>query len=372
MQAYAEGFEIMGTADEFDLDLHEIASIWRYGSVVRSWLLDLAERALRPDAGFDDIKGVVVDSGEGRWTAAGGDRPRRAGTGDRHVALHPLRLPGAGLVPAEDALRAAQPVRRPRRDARIGPAGPRDRQTPTPVTQPRPAPMLPVADVPAAFTGAVRDAFAARPGPRFALVLSGGPTAQACYEHLAADDPAAAGAIDWSVVDVYMGDERVVPPDDLDANQRLVKETLIDRVGRVGSFTPMPTVGPVAECVAGLPDAIMSDLVTGPGIDLIHLGMGPDGHTASLFPGAPTLEAEPGVLVAGHRGPQRRATPTRASPSPCRPSIRPGCAVFTVAGDSKADAVAQLRRGATTCRPPASMPDRTIWLVDGAAFGDAP
>jgi 6-phosphogluconate dehydrogenase len=69
MQAYAEGFEIMGTADEFDLDLHEVASIWRYGSVVRSWLLDLAERALRPGSGFDGIKGVVVDSGEGRWTA---------------------------------------------------------------------------------------------------------------------------------------------------------------------------------------------------------------------------------------------------------------------------------------------------------------
>jgi 6-phosphogluconate dehydrogenase len=69
MQAYAEGFEIMGAAGEFELDLHEIASIWRYGSVVRSWLLDLAERALRPGAGFDQIKGVVADSGEGRWTA---------------------------------------------------------------------------------------------------------------------------------------------------------------------------------------------------------------------------------------------------------------------------------------------------------------
>jgi 6-phosphogluconate dehydrogenase len=69
MQAYAEGFEVMGAADEFDLDLHEIASIWRYGSVVRSWLLELAERALRPGAGFEGIKGVVADSGEGRWTA---------------------------------------------------------------------------------------------------------------------------------------------------------------------------------------------------------------------------------------------------------------------------------------------------------------
>jgi 6-phosphogluconate dehydrogenase len=69
MQAYAEGFEVMARADEFNLDIHEIASIWRYGSVVRSWLLDLAERALRPGAGFDEIAPVAVDSGEGRWTA---------------------------------------------------------------------------------------------------------------------------------------------------------------------------------------------------------------------------------------------------------------------------------------------------------------
>jgi len=68
MQAYAEGFEIMSQAPEFDLDLHEISAIWRYGSVVRSWLLELAERALRPESGFDQIEGVVADSGEGRWT----------------------------------------------------------------------------------------------------------------------------------------------------------------------------------------------------------------------------------------------------------------------------------------------------------------
>ncbi len=68
MEAYAEGFEIMSKADEYDLDLHEIASIWRYGSVVRSWLLELAELALRPGAGFEEIEPFVVDSGEGRWT----------------------------------------------------------------------------------------------------------------------------------------------------------------------------------------------------------------------------------------------------------------------------------------------------------------
>jgi 6-phosphogluconate dehydrogenase len=68
MQSYAEGFEIMSEAKEFSLDLHQIASIWRFGSVVRSWLLELTERALAPGAGFESIEGYVVDSGEGRWT----------------------------------------------------------------------------------------------------------------------------------------------------------------------------------------------------------------------------------------------------------------------------------------------------------------
>src|SRR5579863_9338742 len=69
MQAYGEGFEVMEKAEEFSLDLHQIASIWRYGSVVRSWLLELTERALRDTAEFEGIAPVAVDSGEGRWTA---------------------------------------------------------------------------------------------------------------------------------------------------------------------------------------------------------------------------------------------------------------------------------------------------------------
>ena len=81
-----------------------------------------------------------------------------------------------------------------------------------------------------------------------------------------------------------------MPPDDEDANQRLIREALLDQVGPVGSFPPMPTESPIDQCVAAY-QRVMSELVTGPGIDLIHLGMGPDGHTASLFPGAPTLEA---------------------------------------------------------------------------------
>jgi 6-phosphogluconate dehydrogenase len=68
MQAYGEGFEVMH-ASEFDLDLHEIAGIWRYGSVVRSWLLELLHDAFEQDGkDLEKIEGYVEDSGEGRWT----------------------------------------------------------------------------------------------------------------------------------------------------------------------------------------------------------------------------------------------------------------------------------------------------------------
>jgi 6-phosphogluconate dehydrogenase len=70
MQAYAEGFEILQAREDFNLDLHHIAQIWRYGSVVRSWLLDLTAAALSEDQDLPDIRGWVEDSGEGRWTVA--------------------------------------------------------------------------------------------------------------------------------------------------------------------------------------------------------------------------------------------------------------------------------------------------------------
>ena len=70
MQAYAEGFEVMKQKEELELDVHQIAEIWRHGSVVRSWLLDLTARALEEDQDLTDIKGWVADSGEGRWTVA--------------------------------------------------------------------------------------------------------------------------------------------------------------------------------------------------------------------------------------------------------------------------------------------------------------
>ena len=67
MQAYAEGFQLMDASD-YALDLHRIAALWMHGSVVRSWLLELAARALADDPGLSGIEGYVDDSGEGRWT----------------------------------------------------------------------------------------------------------------------------------------------------------------------------------------------------------------------------------------------------------------------------------------------------------------
>jgi len=69
LQAYGEGFQLLHASPEFtDLDLSQIAEVWRHGSVVRSWLLDLAARALEQDPGLEGIRGYVEDSGEGRWT----------------------------------------------------------------------------------------------------------------------------------------------------------------------------------------------------------------------------------------------------------------------------------------------------------------
>ena len=69
LQAYGEGFQLLQASPEFpDLDLAQIAELWRHGSVVRSWLLDLGARALAQDPGLEGIRGYVDDSGEGRWT----------------------------------------------------------------------------------------------------------------------------------------------------------------------------------------------------------------------------------------------------------------------------------------------------------------
>lgn len=68
LQAYAEGYEILHASKDFKLDLHKISAVWNNGSVVRSWINELAERAFEKDSSLDALKGFVADSGEGRWT----------------------------------------------------------------------------------------------------------------------------------------------------------------------------------------------------------------------------------------------------------------------------------------------------------------
>jgi len=213
-----------------------------------------------------------------------------------------------------------------------------------------------VDDVATAFAETVVAAFAARPDPRFVLVLSGGPTARRCYEVLSR---AGVGRIDWSLVDIYMGDERCVAPDDPDANQHLVREALIDGVGGVGSFHPMSCAeGPAAyeRAVAGL-DAF----------DVVHLGLGPDGHTASLFAGSAALEAPPGRLVVRSVDPNDRNPHERMSLT-LEALARARLVVFTVSGAAKHEAFTLVSSGADV--PAARVRARQIlWLVDREAAG---
>jgi len=207
-----------------------------------------------------------------------------------------------------------------------------------------------VAHVPAAFAELV-----AAEEPR-SLALSGGDTARACYELLAT------APVDWSPVEVYFGDERWVPIHDPDSNEGMARVTFLDEV-EPAAIHSLYGAGRTPEDAAAAYDA---RLRAAPPLGLVHVGLGPDGHTCSLFPGSPILdETERLVVTAGDdQHPHPRLTLTY--PGLARSEL----VVFTVAGAEKRDALAAVRRGddlpATRVRAP-----RVIWLVDAAAAGDA-
>ncbi len=214
--------------------------------------------------------------------------------------------------------------------------------------------LLVVEDVPAAFAARVILAFSSTSKESFSIALSGGETARACYQRLAADG---ADRINWWTVQVYWSDERCVPADHPDSNQLLGRTALLERVGAADAVHPM-------SCEEG-PDPYQLALGEQGHLDVVHLGMGADGHTASLFPRSPALEADPGRLVAfnsdplGHH-PHQRMTLTLSGLARAR------LVIFTVCGRSKRDALRAVRAGVDL--PAARVrADQVVWLVDPAA-----
>ncbi len=210
-----------------------------------------------------------------------------------------------------------------------------------------------VPDVPGAFAERVIDSFGARADENYSIALSGGDTARRCYERLASEGET---RIDWWKVDVYWGDERCVPHDHEDSNYLLAREALLDRVGAANATHLM-------RCAEV--DAYQLRVGDLGRFDLVHLGLGPDGHTASLFAGSEALEADPGRYVAlnedpSGRNPYPRMTLTLAGIARAR------LVVVTVEGEEKAEALAAVARGDDV---PASRieAERVVWLVDEAA-----
>jgi 6-phosphogluconolactonase len=215
-----------------------------------------------------------------------------------------------------------------------------------------------VDDVCGEFAERVVESFHARPLDTFSLALSGGDTARRCYERLSSD---AGTQIDWWKVDLYWGDERCVPADDPDSNYHLAREALLDRVGAANASYPM-------RCDDG-PESYQLRLADLGHIDLVHLGLGPDGHTASLFPNSLALEADPGVLVTMNVDPHganahQRMTLTYAGIERAR------LVLVTVVGEAKREALARVVAGDP--RAPATAVDapHVVWIADQAAAGD--
>jgi 6-phosphogluconolactonase len=201
---------------------------------------------------------------------------------------------------------------------------------------------------------------------RFAVALAGGSTPKATYEVLARDY---AGALDWSRVHVFFGDERTVPPDHEDSNYRMAYETLLSLVP-VGSVHRMRCELPPEEAAAAYEEVLREffgpDDV--PRFDLVLCGLGEDGHTLSLFPETAALDVTDRWVVAN---PVLKLETTRLTLT--IPVLNASRAVtFLVAGEGKADALKEILEGEAD---PRAYPAKLVrpesgdltWMVDRAA-----
>ena len=199
---------------------------------------------------------------------------------------------------------------------------------------------------------------------RFAVALAGGSTPKATYEVLARDH---AKDVDWPNVHVFFGDERTVPPDHEDSNYRMAREALLDHVP-VGSVHRMRGELPPDEAAASYEEELKEFFGEAPPVlDLVMLGIGGDGHTASLFPETPALETTDRLVVAN---PVPKLETTRLTLT--APVLNAAREVrFLVAGGGKAEALAEILEGDAEPREyPAKLvrpPGGPIWMVDHAA-----
>ena len=189
------------------------------------------------------------------------------------------------------------------------------------------------------------------------LCLAGGRTPEPVYRELAS-----ASGIDWSRVDVYFGDERAVPPDHPDSNYRMVHRVLLSRV-------PVPA-GRVHRMEAERSDreaaAREYERSLPPQLDILVLGMGPDGHTASLFPGSAALDERQRLVVPviGAKPPPQRLTITP-------PVIEAARRIAVIAtGEDKAAMVTRAIEGPLAPKDvPVQLARRGTWFLDQAAAG---
>ncbi|RZT17689.1 6-phosphogluconolactonase [Kribbella sp. VKM Ac-2569] len=195
------------------------------------------------------------------------------------------------------------------------------------------------------------------------VVLTGGRVAAVVYRAVA--ESPARNQIDWQRVEFWWGDERFLPDGDPDRNETQAREALLSHLDvDPARVHPMPAdTGQGAEAAAA---AYAEELAAAgsPKFDVLMLGVGPDGHVASLFPGYPQLEVTDTAAVAVHDSP--KPPPTRVSLT--FPRLDRAREVwFVVSGEDKADAVARALSGDDV---PAAHPkgqDRTLWLLDQAA-----
>jgi 6-phosphogluconolactonase len=205
-----------------------------------------------------------------------------------------------------------------------------------------------VDDVPRAFADLVVSTAPSSIG------LSGGELAEECYARLAQRE------MDWSGVDVFFGDERFVPVSDPASNEGMARRVLLDHVTPRSIHGMARGDSPTA--AANAYDALLRD---SPPIELLHLGVGPDGHTASLFPGSSALDEHECLVVATgddlHEFPRVTLTFPAIERSPL--------VVVTVAGTDKRDAMSRIRNGEDLPAARIRAARRVLWLCDREALG---